>query len=221
MPEVTNEQSQQTATVPAQAATPATPEAKPHVPTSALPEEALSARLEAAKRTGQSELLKSLGVSDPAQLKSALDALKIAEDAKKTDAEKLAALLAEKQANETRLGEYAKAIDAVWSAESAKLTAEQVAAVTAVAGDDPARRMQILAAFRPTWTATVQPQQASAAPTTVPLPTPATTAPAPTAPTPTVTNSTVDHAAEWGRLKEVNPIAAAHYLEQHSRAIFK
>jgi len=194
------------------------PESKPHVLASSIPEEALTARLEAAKRTGQTELLKSLGVTDAAQLKGAIDALKAAEDAKRTDAEKLANLLAEKQTNEAKLGEYAKAIDSVWASESTKLTTEQLAAITALAGDDSAKRIQALNALRPTWVAAQT--QTTTAPTTAPKPLATTAAPA-AAPTPTVTESTIDHAAEWQRLREINPPRAALYLEQHEREIFK
>lgn len=190
-------------------------ETKPQVPVSALPEEALKARLDAAKRTGQEDLLKSLGVTDAGQLKAALETLKAAEDAKKSDAEKLAALLAEKQTNEARLTAYSKAIESVWGTESAKLTAEQSAAVLAIAGDDPAQRLQVLNALRPTWAV-------AQAPVTPPTPPPAappvSTTSAAGAPAPTVVSPT-DHTATWQAMRSANPIAAAQYLLAHANEI--
>lgn len=188
------------------AATPAEP-VKPSVPASALPEDALSARIAAAKATGKNELLKELGVTDPAQLKAALDSIKAAEEAKKTEAEKLAGHLAELERTKATLADATAAIESVWATESTKLTAEQLAAVDALGGQSSAAKVRALNLLRPTWVTPTAPPQAPAAP-------PATTSPAPNAP-PTTTISPTDPKARHADLLAKNPVAAANYAAQH------
>lgn len=184
---------------------------KPRVPADDLPPEALAARLEAAKRTGQTELLKQLGVDNPDQIKAALAALKAAEDAKKSDAEKLTSTQAELARANAALEKQRQMSDALWVVESAKLTPEQLAAVTTAAGDESSDRIRILAALRPTWTAPAAP--ASAAP-------PVSTTPNTPAPSTTPPGSPVDHKVVWEGLRASNPILAANYLLAHQSSIY-
>jgi len=181
---------------------------KPVVPSSALPEDTLKARIDAAKATGKNELLKELGVTDPAQLKAALDSIKAAEEAKKTEAEKLAGHLAELERTRATLADATAAIESVWATESTKLTAEQLAAVDALGGQSSAAKVRALNLLRPTWATQPAPSaQASAAP-------PATTSPAPNAP-PATTISPTDPKARHADLLAKNPVAAANYAAQH------
>jgi hypothetical protein len=197
------------ATAPTATPAPAPETPKPVVPASALPDDALKPRLEAAKATGRNDLLRELGVTDPAQLKAALDAIKTAEEAKKTDAERATAQAVELAKAQAKLGEYSQAIDTMWTAEAPKLTPEQLSAVNTIAGDDNAKRLQTLNALRATWAmAPVATQQ------TQPAAPPANTAPAPNAP-PATTVSPTDTKAVYASLNARNPVAAANYAAQH------
>jgi hypothetical protein len=87
--------------------------------------------------------------------------------------------------------------------------------VTAIAGDDPSARLRAIDALKPTWAAP-QADAAGAPVATVP----ATTAPRPTAPSETAAPAITDHRAEYDRLEQQNPFAAAAYAARHPREIF-
>lgn len=193
--------------------------AKPHVLASSLPDDALKARLDAAKATGRAEFLRELGVTDTAQLKSALEEARLAAEARKTESEKFADLTAKEQQARAKLNQYEQAILTVWDAESARLTPEQSKAVTDIAGDDVALRVRTLNALRQTWSgatsqpATPAPAAPGAAPVPPAAPPAADTSPAPNAPPATILSPT-DPKAVYDGLKK-NPIAAANYAAQH------
>lgn len=183
---------------------------KPVVPVGALPEDALKPRLEAAKATGRNDLLRELGVTDTAQLKAALDTIKTAEDAKKSDAEKLALHLSELAQTRATLADATAAIESVWAAESVKLTPEQLTAVDSLGGQNVAAKVRALNVLRPTWIA---------APVAVPPVELANTSPAPNAPT-TTTTSPANHKSIYESLAKENPVQAARYLARFERDIF-
>src|SRR6478736_2648355 len=96
------------------------------------------------------------------------------------------------------------------AAEAAK-SADQKPAVRQIAGDDPSLRLRAISALQSVWqnTAprTVAPAVSSAPPSAAPAPAgSADGGPGVVA---------VDHAAEYQRLRTVNPIAAAHYLDRN------
>jgi hypothetical protein len=195
------------------------PEAPKHqVQASTLPDDALIARIAAAKKTGQSELLSKLGLSSEEELASAIASHKAAQEAAKTEQQKAVERDVELQKTKAQLSEYQAAIEATWNSESVKLTTEQLAAVTEVAGDNPAARVRVLGVMRKTWAAT--PTAPTAAPTTTTTAAPVSTMPAGTAPAATGTTSPTDHKAEYDRLQKQNPIKAASYMQRHAREIF-
>ena len=196
--------------------TPAGEAPKPHVPASALPDDALKSRLEAAKATGRNELLRELGVTDPAQLKTALASIAAAEEARKTETEKFAELSTKEKQAQARLAVLDQAVASVWEAESVKLTPEQSKAVTDIAGDDVAMRVRTLNVLRATWA--TPPALAAQTPSATPQ-TLASTAPSAGAPAPTTTSQT-NHKAHYEELQKTNPIQAARYLQSHEREIF-
>lgn len=187
---------------------------KPLVQASSLPEEALSKRLEQAKKTGKTELLTELGVASTEELQAAIAAHKATVEAQKTAEQK--AIERETALNDLnrRFSEYQAAIDSTWAAESAKLTPEQLEAVTTVAGENAAARIRALNALRNTWGVPAAPRaETPAAP-------PANTSPVSKAPAPAGTQSLNDPKAIHAELLKVNPIAAARYADAHSREIF-
>lgn len=203
-----------TENTPAAAAVVATPPvepSKPHVPASALPDDALKARIDAAKATGRNELLKELGVTDPTQLKTALDSIKATEEARKTETEKFAELSTKEKLAQARLAVLDQAVTSVWETESTKLTPEQMKAVTDIAGDDVAMQVRTMNALRPTW-------GAKSAPESTAVTNPANTAPIPNAP-PTTTVSPTDKKAVYAGLKAKNPIIAANYAAQNPEVL--
>lgn len=212
-----------TETIESAAAPAVTPEPpKPQVLVEQIPPDALKPRLEAAKATGRAELLRELGVSDPDQLKTALASIAAAAEAKKSDAEKLATHLAELERTRASLTDATTAVASVWATESAKLTAEQLAAVDELAGNSVTAKVRALNVLRKTWAAAPA-AQAPVAPTaqapTAPIQTPASTAPTGGAPAPTGTSQT-DHKAVYEQLSKTNPVQAARYLNAHEREIF-
>lgn len=173
----------------------------------------LADRLDRERRA----VLKALGVEKVDDAKAALDAYKQAQDAAKTEAEKTAeriAALTRASARADELEEIAKSRVAY---ELGRLTPEQQAAVSAIAGTDAAAQLKAITALTPTWAASAPP--AAAPPAAAPPP--ATSAPPPVAPPPAGQQvSGVDHKAEYQRLKATNPIAAGAYLNAHSREIY-
>lgn len=187
------------------------------VTTADLPPEALAKRLEQAEHAAQTKLLKSLGITDVEEARTALAAHAAQKDAAKTIEQKLAALELQAKAS-------AEALSLAVEQTAKKITPEQKAAIDALAGEDKASWMKLYAAMSPTWAA---PAPAATTTTTTalatsPAPTvPASSAPTAPAPAPTGKTSPPDHAARYKQLQNTNPFAAAAYLERHSAAIFK
>ena len=181
-----------------------------------LPPEALTARLDQAKRSAQKELLDSLGITDPAQAKAALDAAKAAEDAKKSNETRIAE-------QSLRLNSQEEGLAAAVETFAAGITPAQKAAVDAIAGQDKAAWLKAYRALAPTWNASTAPVAPAPVPTTTPAApvVPASTAPAAPAPSPTSpTTSPTDHVARYASLKITNPFAASTYLQRHGDACY-
>jgi hypothetical protein len=88
------------------------------------------------------------------------------------------------------------------------LTAEQQAAVKAIAGEDPAKQLQAITALGPTWSSTPAPAA------------PANTAPPP-GPPGAEPHSPPDHRAVYESERAKNPFAAAAYGLRNSSEVFK
>lgn len=192
---------------PAAAPAPIPPAAPPPAPDAGAQQDPnwLAPRLEQAKRAAETAVLAQLGVKDAAEAKAALDAYKAAQDAAKTEAERVAARIAEGDAAKARAAQLEIAIKAHAEHALAGLTDAQRAAVETLAAGDCARIVESVAVLRPTWAAPAAPLAS---------PPPAGTAPAAPAPVGTST-SQPDHKAEFARLKATNPIAAANYAARH------
>lgn len=183
-----------------------------------LPPEALAARIQQAKDSARRELLAEFGAVDPAAIKAALEQARATEEAKKSDAQRLAEL-------DLRVKAQSDALGVAVAQTASRITAEQKAAIDAIAGNDPVTWLRTHAALAPTWgqaAASVAPA-APAAPTAAPIITPpvqlATTAPIAPAPAPTNQTSAVDHAAVYASL-DGNPFARAAYLERYGSACY-
>lgn len=205
-----------TATVPPvtdpSATTPATPQA-PTAPAEGDPNW-LNARIAQAKKSAETELLKSLGATSPDEVKAALAAKKAADDANKTAAEKVAELSKQHETSSARATSLEAVVKSRAAIELAKLTDVQKAAVQAIAGEDPAAQLSAIDKLSPTWASGTAPT----APVVTPPAGPKDTAPPRGAPPP-ATGSAVDHVATYKALKDSNPFAAAQYRRANAAAL--
>lgn len=200
-------------------AAPAQPPAAPANPANPdwLPE-----RLAQAKRSGQSELLAELGVTDLEAAKTAVKAAKAAEDATKSAEQRAAEAstrLASTEAERARL-------HAVTSEHAGRmlgvLSPERQAAVKQIAGDNPSEQLRVIGALAASWS---EQDKAAAvvAPTTTTTPVaPTTQAPATTAPPPVAPNGQTvtppNHSVVYQQLRSSNPFEAAIYAQQNTGA---
>lgn len=182
----------------------------------------LPQRLERAKASAQSDMLRALGVQSVDDAKALVDAARKLEEERKTEAQRTAERIAAlepkaKQADDlaSKLGRYA-------DAELGKLSESQRAAVLAIAGEDRARALDVIEALRPTWASAAasvevaQHQQVAA-----PRPPPASTSAATVAQSGAPAQSAqVDHKAEYERIRGINPVLASQYLLAHVTEIY-
>lgn len=172
----------------------------------------LKSRLEQAKTAAQKDLLKSLGLEKPDDIKAALAKLKTLEDEKLTEQEKTTRRLAELEPKANRASQLEATVKQYAERELSGLSELQRAAVASLAGDDHARVLSAIETLKPTW--------ASATPAAEP-PKPASTTAAAPPPAPAGTTSQVDHKAEYSRLCKSNPFEAARYFNENSRHILQ
>lgn len=174
----------------------------------------LKPRLEQAKAS----VLKELGVDNIDDAKKAFAELKAKQDAAKSDAEKAADFRTKFEAQQAENKKLADAVAEYAGRQMLGLSAEQQAAVKAIAGDDAAQQIKAITALSPTWAAKRDAEPLATSGTAVaPAFVPVTTAPAPSAPSGTVT-SPPDHRAVYVELRASNPFAAAAYAEAHPEA---
>jgi len=190
----------------------------------------LKGRLDQAKKSGQKELLKSLGVEKPEDVKAALDRLKVLDEEKLTTEQKTAAKLAELEPKASRAAALEATVKGYADRELAGLSELQRAAVTNLAGEDPERVLKTIESLRPTWGASGATGAAGAQGATGATgstgatgatgSTGASTTAAGKAPGAiTNTESPVDHKAVYADLLKTNPFAAPRYYDAHSKAI--
>lgn len=183
----------------------AAPPAAPSEPTW-LPD-----RLERAKQAERAAVLRELGAESLDAAKARIASAKALEDSQKSEMQRLNERIAALEPSAKKALDLEAVVSKHADAELAKLTEEQRAAVTAIAGDDKARALATVEALRPTWV--------KAAPAAAPPPPPANTASAGAAPT-GANVPTVNHKATWEAIRARNPIAGAQYLEAHQAEIF-
>lgn len=197
----------------------------------------LKARLERERKA----TLKGLGVESEEDAKSAISAERARREAEKSELQKAQERAAKadtfEKSNEKLLSVVAQQATAVLSG----LTAEQKAAVTTAAGDDPVEQLRLYNIMRATWAAPAAPpivaapavlSPAAAAPAVAPqapaapaapavLPPPANTMPANAAPPP-ANAPPKTHAEVYAALKAdpANQFKAAAYLQKFMRQIY-
>jgi len=187
----------------------------------------LKRRLDQSRASALADFIKGLGVTDEAALKAAVNDHKRLELEKMSDLEKRDAQIKDLAPKAARAAELEAIVKAVAEEQAAGLTDTMRAAVDQLAGDDPARRIAAIKAFR---------SALPAAPLVAPAPTPvappaaapkppiqpgATTAPPP-APSPSgVVSPHIDHLATWTALKERNDggYSAMQYYNRNTGAI--
>ncbi len=160
-----------------------------------------------APRLAQKErmLLKALGTD------SVDAARELIEEARRLKAEKLSAeekaqlRIAELEQATKEFDDYKKTVSAHAAEAMASLSPEQREVVEDLAGDSPAKQLRAITKLRPTWKNQDAPRPAVA---------PATTAPIASAPAAGGVDHN-NHLVQWERLKQLNPIAAAYYLDQY------
>lgn len=155
--------------------------------------------------------LRELGFESEEQAKAVREAEAARIEASKTLEQKLAEAAAEKTTLASRLQEMEQAVKVNADSVLQSLTQEQQAAVAAITGGDPSRVISAVNALRPTWAAQAAERQAAEQQS-------ATTSAA-SGPTAADTSSTVDHKAEYQRLRKENPVAAAEYRFAHFREV--
>lgn len=174
----------------------------------------LNERLAQAKSSERDKIFRDLGVPDMTAAKAKIDAAAKADEA----ARALNAANAEKERLSSAVREYAGRM-------MMGLTDAQKAAVTKIAGEDPAKQVETIVALSETWArekpaATAEPAAAPAAtPAPAPAAPPATTAitsPAPGSGTPAPS----DPRSTFKNLQSSNPFAAAQYGLRHEVEVF-
>lgn len=184
----------------------------------------LPQRLERAKASAQSDLLRSLGVQSVDDAKALVEAARKLENERKTEAERFAEKLAALEPRAKQAEDYARKLGAYADAELSKLSEAQRAAVLGIVGDDKTRVLDTIEVLRPTWAVAppVAPQQQAPAQVAAPQrPPPASTSGATVHPSGAISPQQVDHRAEYERIKATHPVAAALYLVEHSTEIYR
>lgn len=174
-------------------------------------------RLAEERTKAEAKFLKDLGFEKADDLKALVKNAKAADDANKSEAEKLRARVGELEPAAKRVADLEAVVKARAESELASISEAQRAAVAAIAGEDPAAQLRAITALRPTW-ATSTAAHGATAPAAAPPP--ATTAPPNAAPTPAPTTSPTNHKAVYESLKQSNPIAASQYLMRHRLEIY-
>lgn len=178
----------------------------------------LPERLQREREKAIKDLATELGMPVD-EAKTKLAELKKVEDAQKSETQRQAQLLAEKELQAKRLSELESVVKLRADAEMVSLTEEQRAAVKTLAGDDNAAQLKAIEVLRPSWAkpvAPAKPADEEAKATTAPP------AGANSGPSGSVTSAgRTDHTAEYKRLKETNPFAAATYGLQRVEEVYK
>lgn len=175
----------------------------------------LKERLDRARETEQKKLLSALGVDDLNAAKAALKAQREREEEQMSLEQRLSAVESERAKQTAQLERYRAAVEAQSESVMSDLTEAQRNAVLAVAGDDPAMRLQTVAALRPTWV-TADPVEPIAPPA------PVNTAPPRSQPSDSTADvSQPNHAEVYRRLKSdpKTAAAAAVYMNRYSTQI--
>lgn len=168
-------------------------------------------------------ILRSLGVENVEDAKTALAELKTRRDKDKTEHELVVSERDDLKTKVARLTKIEEVIKGRAELELKALTPEQRQAVTDVAGEDPSEQLRIIDKFKPTWAEAAKAaadatKQQQATQQTPPAPKKNTAPPRGANPSQN-TQGTVSHKAIHEGLKKSNPFVAARYREAHSKEI--
>lgn len=152
----------------------------------------------------RAKMLKDLGAESFDAVKKVMDEARSLEEQKKSDAQKRGELERDLKAEREQKQAMAEALGAYAKAQMGGLTDAQRAAVSGIAGDDPAKQLKTIEALRPTWAS-------AAAPAAVADQRPKDTALAPAMPRDGAQGSPPDTKTIHEELLKSNPILAARY----------
>jgi hypothetical protein len=171
-------------------------------------------------------VLRAIGAETPEAAADAVKRARAAADAEKTAAQQAAEAQQRAATLQKERDDLHTTVGTVATAQLSALTAEQRAAVTAIAGDNPAAQLRTIAALRPTWTVVAPPAPAAAPAPAAPAPAappppapPANTAPQAGAPPAGSPPAVTDHLAVLKGLESTNPIRAARYRTTYAGEI--
>lgn len=191
----------------------ATPPASPDALT--LTTAQLNERLERARQVEREAVLGEIGTKDTKAAKAAVEAAQKAVEDAKTVADKLTDTASKLTKTESALERDRKVI-AEWAGrQMLGLTAEQQAAVKAIAGDDASEQLRAITALAPTWA-----KNGQTPPLTPPAPPASGTAPPPNAPPGTQQVSQPNHKEVHATLLKTNPFEAANYALEHLTDVY-
>lgn len=124
----------------------------------------LPGRLQRAEEAARKQVLKDLGIADVADGKTKIAQATALEEAAKSELQKANERATKHEKKASRADQLEEIITGRLTFELKGLTAEQRAAVTAIAGDDHALQLRTIDALRPTWVAPLPPAAPVAAP---------------------------------------------------------
>lgn len=185
----------------------------------------VAARLEQAKRVAAADVLRTIGAETPEAAKAAVERAKAAADAEKSAADRAAEATQRAATLQKERDDLHSTVGVYAAAQLSALTAEQRAAVTALAGDNPAAQLRTIDALRPTWAVVAPPPPPVVAapppapPPPAPLAAPANTAAPTNAPAASPPPAATDHLAVLKNLETTNPIRAARYRTTYAGEI--
>lgn len=157
----------------------------------------------------RAKVLAEFGAASADEVRAAIALAKAAEEAKRSDAEKLASVRAEAESAKKAVASLGDVIRTQLAGSMEALTPDQRAAVIKIAGDDPARQLLTINSLRPTW---------AAAPVETPKPA-ANTAPAGKGPSPAGVRVEGDKRAKFEAMRGRDPFLAAQYLAANPSAL--
>jgi len=169
----------------------------------------IKARLEQAERATQAKILKELGSTDFAEVKTAMADLAARREAQKTAEQKAAELGARLSSVEQEKATLAEALKGYAASQLEGLTETQREAVVEVAGEDPAAQLKAIKVMSKTWSAKPS-AEAPAAKAPV-----ANTSAGRNAPAANGSSTPLPIKSQYAALRETNPWAASRLGDQH------
>ena len=182
----------------------------------------LPVRLDRAAKTANADMLKDLGADSADAVKAQLEELAELKKAQLSDQERATAERDELKGRADRAEVLEKSMAGYATKELSGLSEPQMAAVKAIAGEDPTKILSTIESLRPTWAAAAPPVDPPADPP--PAADPPAAPPATTAhgggPPPAVSVSPPDVKAQYDAARITNPFKAAELLTDYPDEIY-